>query len=229
MLVTNWSINTRNKLSSIAAEFDSCADIEGAYVSPEQKEECKKHLLAVIKLFDEHDKARKINNKNHDKPMQDNRFRIIERAKKDLIESTSIETSADEMKVLDNILFRAWQMNWLEKYNKEKEEAEIIAKKIIYTILYNNDLIDKTNPSIDEMYYGDRLINITQALTAPVMQLGQEFFRDKFIEMFSIGDADERKAVMEANPALSSVYELINQYTEASKCWNVIKQYYNAK
>lgn len=142
--------------------------------------------------------------------------------------AANIETSADEMKVLDSILYRAWQMNWLEKYNKEKEEAEIIAKKIIYTILYNNDLIDKTNPSIDEMYYGDRLINMTQALTAPVMQLDKEFFTDKFIEAFSLGDADEMKAVMEANPALSSVYELINKYTEASQCWNFMKQYYNA-
>lgn len=71
MLVTNWSINTRNKLSSIAAEFDSCAAIEGACMSPEQREKCKKHLLAVIKLFDkEHDKARKIHNKNHRRTMR---------------------------------------------------------------------------------------------------------------------------------------------------------------
>lgn len=68
MLVTNWSINTRNKLSSIATEFDSCAAIEDACMSSEQREKCKKHLLAVIKLFDkEHDKARKINNKNYGK------------------------------------------------------------------------------------------------------------------------------------------------------------------
>lgn len=65
----------------------------------EQIEKCKKHLLAVIKLFDEeHDKARKINNKNHDKPIQDNRFRIIERAKKDLIESTKTLISWKQQK-----------------------------------------------------------------------------------------------------------------------------------
>lgn len=46
----------------------------------------------------------------------DNRFKIIELAKKDLCESTNIETSQDEMKVLDNILFRCWQMGWLDKY-----------------------------------------------------------------------------------------------------------------
>ena len=47
----------------------------------------------------------------------DNRFEIIEAAKRDLLESTNIETSKEEMAVLDNILFRCWQMGWLEKYN----------------------------------------------------------------------------------------------------------------
>lgn len=36
----------------------------------------------------------------------DNRFDIIEKAKKDIINSTNIESSPDEMKVLDNMLFR---------------------------------------------------------------------------------------------------------------------------
>lgn len=47
----------------------------------------------------------------------DNRFEIIARAKKALLESTNIETSKDEMECLDSFLFRCWQMGWLEKYN----------------------------------------------------------------------------------------------------------------
>ena len=43
----------------------------------------------------------------------DKRFEIIDAAKKKLIETTNIETSADEMAVLDSILFRMWQMKWL--------------------------------------------------------------------------------------------------------------------
>jgi hypothetical protein len=46
----------------------------------------------------------------------DNRFEIIEKAKRSLIESTNIETSEDEMKVIDSFLFRCWQMGWLDKY-----------------------------------------------------------------------------------------------------------------
>ena len=52
----------------------------------------------------------------------DNRFEIIDAAKKDLLEGTNINTSPDEMQVLDNFLFRCWQMGWLDKYDKGGEE-----------------------------------------------------------------------------------------------------------
>ena len=50
----------------------------------------------------------------------DGRFEIIARAKQAILESTNIDTSPDEMKVLDNFLFRCWQMDWLDKYDKRK-------------------------------------------------------------------------------------------------------------
>lgn len=46
----------------------------------------------------------------------DNRFEIIEKAKRDILDVTNIDTSLDEMKVLDSFLFRCWQMGWLDKY-----------------------------------------------------------------------------------------------------------------
>lgn len=53
----------------------------------------------------------------------DNRFEIIEAAKKDLLKSTNIESDPDEMKVIDSILFRCWQMGWLDKYDNEDEKG----------------------------------------------------------------------------------------------------------
>lgn len=50
----------------------------------------------------------------------DNRFQIIEEAKSHLLEATNIKTSPDEMAVLDNFLFRCWQMGWLDKYDTSK-------------------------------------------------------------------------------------------------------------
>ena len=48
----------------------------------------------------------------------DNRDESIRKAKEALLESTNIEDSPKEMAVLDNFLFRCWQMGWLDKYNK---------------------------------------------------------------------------------------------------------------
>lgn len=45
----------------------------------------------------------------------DNRFDMIEKYHKLLKENTNIETSYEEMQVIDNILFRFWQMDWLDK------------------------------------------------------------------------------------------------------------------
>jgi hypothetical protein len=45
----------------------------------------------------------------------DHRFNLIAKYKAKLIEATNIETSQDEMAVIDNILFRMWQMGWLDK------------------------------------------------------------------------------------------------------------------
>lgn len=69
----------------------------------------------------------------------DDRFEIIEQAKKALLESTNIKDSPNEMEVLDSFLFRCWQMGWLNKYKpgryaimKDKdgavEKVEIVGK-----------------------------------------------------------------------------------------------------
>ena len=39
----------------------------------------------------------------------DNRFEVIENCKAILLNSTNIDKSPEELKVLDNILFRMWQ------------------------------------------------------------------------------------------------------------------------
>ena len=51
----------------------------------------------------------------------DNRFEIIAKAKEHLLEATNIDTSEDEMKVLDTFLFRCWQMGWLNRYDQKTE------------------------------------------------------------------------------------------------------------
>lgn len=70
----------------------------------------------------------------------DNRLEIIQKAKEDLIKSTNIESRPEEIAVLDNILFRAWQMGWLDKYEpdyKERMKKEYWQLKERYTKLHN--------------------------------------------------------------------------------------------
>ena len=61
-----------------------------------------------------------------------NRFELIEKYKRKLINSTNIETSPDEMEVLDSILFRCWQMGWLDSLEKQtaKKPKEIIKRQV---------------------------------------------------------------------------------------------------
>ena len=51
-------------------------------------------------------------------------FKIIAKAKQALIDSTNIESSPDEMKVLNDFLFRCWQMGWLDKYKEQEHERD---------------------------------------------------------------------------------------------------------
>lgn len=54
----------------------------------------------------------------------DNRFEIIDAAKQYIIDNTNIESSPDEMKVLDDILFRLWQLRLLEPFNPLNKESQ---------------------------------------------------------------------------------------------------------
>jgi len=51
----------------------------------------------------------------------DNRFELIEKYKKKLIEYTNIEHCETDMEAIDSILFRFWQMGWLDKLERESE------------------------------------------------------------------------------------------------------------
>lgn len=55
----------------------------------------------------------------------DNRFKLIEKYKQELIESTNIESSPGEMAELDNFMFRVWQMRWLDAAEKEQRRKPI--------------------------------------------------------------------------------------------------------
>ena len=63
----------------------------------------------------------------------DNRFEIIARAKKHLLDATNIDTSPKEMEVLDDFLFRCWQMGWLDRYDTaDTPQTEETCERCVY-------------------------------------------------------------------------------------------------
>lgn len=49
---------------------------------------------------------------------------IIEKAKRELIDKTNICDSPEEMQVLSDMMFRLWQMGWLDKIFQETEPVK---------------------------------------------------------------------------------------------------------
>ena len=91
----------------------------------------------------------------------DNRFEIIKETKEYIINATNIDTSPDEMKVLDDICFRLWQLG-LTKRNKDKlnELENIISEDCIAGKQIGLEIIDSLTRRIK--YYrenGNYLIN----------------------------------------------------------------------
>lgn len=64
----------------------------------------------------------------------DNRFEIIAEYKEKLIEGTNIETSPEEMAVIDNVLFRIWQMGWIPQMRMPTSEEIEKAKNEFITV-----------------------------------------------------------------------------------------------
>lgn len=87
----------------------------------------------------------------------DNRFEIIAKAKADLLEGTNIETDEAEMAVLDNILFRCWQMGWLDRYDRKTDdiaEAYLRGWNNALDAVKNGKFVLKTEQKMSEISTG---------------------------------------------------------------------------
>lgn len=77
----------------------------------------------------------------------DNRFEIIEKAKKHILEATNINTNSDEMKVLNSFLFRCWQMGWLDKYNLREDGDYMELFSVKNGMKYNTKVLNMSKAS----------------------------------------------------------------------------------
>lgn len=63
----------------------------------------------------------------------DDRLEVIAMAKADIIEHTNIESSPEEMAVLNSMLLRAWQMGWLSRYDENVRDEHTSAAIAVLT------------------------------------------------------------------------------------------------
>lgn len=52
MIRHKWSVGLRNKLASLAGETDSCAAIEGARLTKQERAELKEALMKIVNYID---------------------------------------------------------------------------------------------------------------------------------------------------------------------------------
>ena len=52
MIRHKWSVGLRNKLASLAGEADSCAAIEGARLTKQERKDIKEALMKIVNYID---------------------------------------------------------------------------------------------------------------------------------------------------------------------------------
>lgn len=123
----------------------------------------------------------------------DNRFELIKKYKERLIEKTNIETDKAEMNVIDSILFRFWQMGWLDRL-----EADEVPKDGMTPLEYK--LVGVMH-SVDKWLEGDELNQdeVNRAITMREKTLkiveALEDERDKYKKLYKQLSEDFERAL----------------------------------
>ena len=83
----------------------------------------------------------------------DNRFEVIELAKKYMIDATNIEDAKDEMACLDSFLFRCWQLGFLERFEAVANDYKELSFNQAFYLLNHGKRIRRKNWKIGEYLF----------------------------------------------------------------------------
>ena len=125
----------------------------------------------------------------------DDRFEIISKAKKHIIEATNIEMSSKEMEVLDNFLFRCWQMGWLKNDYKaleienaelkeqieRLEEDNLNKQELINDYVFENAKLTKENAKLNRDK--TELVNSVTELKTKVTELEEKPKNNSYVQI----------------------------------------------
>lgn len=87
-----------------------------------------------------------------------------------------------------------------------------IAKEMMDVILYDNDFITRWTPFDESRHYGDWLDKIAGVVAKSIETLGEDFYTEVVIETLSCGMYEDMMELIEKNPSLREVNDIINQY-----------------
>lgn len=114
----------------------------------------------------------------------DGRFELIEKYKLMLMESTNINNSEDELKVLDTILFRFWQMGWLDKLEQPSAQQWIPCKTRLPEEYGEYRVTWVTSAAPGKRYIGDAEFEVTSVWDNEHNGFKGEWLLDEYIKNY---------------------------------------------
>ena len=154
----------------------------------------------------------------------DNRFEIIAKAKEALLKETNIARDEQEMAVIDNILFRCWQMGWLDKYDDTKHsDSESIGKSLKP---FSLEAAKAGKPVCTRDGRKARIICFDKKGDYPIVALVNDYNKeeyiknyDKFGKKFIDGETtDDLMMLPEKKEGWVNVYKRENEYVCENEC-----------
>lgn len=90
-----------------------------------------------------------------------------------------------------------------------------IADKMLDTIIYDNDI---RLPDGDYYVWREKLVRL---LGPAYDKLGEDFFTDELIDDFCIGEDSDMERIVNENPVLRPVHDLLNEFFEEAGDYDI--------
>lgn len=92
-----------------------------------------------------------------------------------------------------------------------------IADKMLDAIIYDNDI---RLPDGDYYVWRENLVRL---LGSAYDKLGEDFFTDELIDDFCIGEDSDMERIVNENPVLRPVHDLLNEFFEEAGDYDINK------
>jgi len=89
---------------------------------------------------------------------------------------------------------------------------EELAHTIMQGVIYGGDMINRCEPFDEEKHYGSWTKEFVKELDKILHIVGEDFFDEDMVDLLTDGDYDCVQKVIEENPCLDNLNDLMNDY-----------------